>query len=101
GAAQILGVAVFAENIADQADMAFGDKLRAVKGDDPRRLLPAMLQGMKSKGGQRPGVFVAENPENPAFLVQFVVERCGHREGLPSPPLVPNSLSSAPGSSAP
>src|SRR6476646_2939988 len=101
GAAQILGVAFFAEDISHQADMALGDELSSIEGNDAGRFLPAMLQGMQAERGQCPGVFVAENAENPAFFMKFVVERGGHRAGVGSPPLVWHNLSSALRSSAP
>src|ERR1017187_6880168 len=40
-AAQIRGVAMLAENVPDQSDMAFGDELRAIECDDTGCFLPA------------------------------------------------------------
>jgi hypothetical protein len=39
---------------------------------------------------------MAENAENAALFVQFVVKGRGHREGVSLPPLVPSKVSSAP-----
>jgi hypothetical protein len=44
----------------------------AVESYDARRLLAAVLQGMQSKSGDCGSVGMAENPENPAFLMQTV-----------------------------
>ena len=45
----------------------------AVEGDDARRLLPAMLQGVEPQRGDRGGVGVSENAEHAAFLAQPIV----------------------------
>src|ERR1700684_4128847 len=100
GAAQIFHVPVLAENIADQANMAFRYELLAVKGDNARRLLAAMLQSMQAESGKSAGIFMAKHAENAAFFVQFVVEWCRHREESP-PPAASGSVSSLPSSAAP
>src|SRR5208282_6608128 len=50
-----------------------GVELLAVIGDDSRRLLSAMLQGMEPERGQRRRIGVAVNPEYAAFLVEMIV----------------------------
>jgi hypothetical protein len=93
-AAKILDVLVpLAEHVADKAGMALRYELRAVIADDSRRFLSAMLKGMESERHELSRVGIAEDAENPAFLVEFVVEgcfgkralACGH--GLPASPL--------------
>ena len=62
--------------------------MAAVVGDDARRLLAAMLQGVQAERGQGRGVLVAEDAEDAAFLAQAVVvaERgTGHRRRCASP----------------
>ena len=50
-----------------------------VIGDDPARLLAAMLQRVQPEGHEIGGIGHADHPENPAFLVQFVIiERGAH-----------------------
>ena len=44
----------------------------AVEGDNARRFLAAMLQGVQAKGGDRRGVGMAEYAEHPAFFAQAV-----------------------------
>ena len=85
---------VLPEDVADQADMAFGGELRAVGGDDAGGLLAAVLQRVQAERGQRRRVLVAEDAEDAAFLVQLVVEGCAHCDCDPSSPVVWMSLSS-------
>ena len=61
------------EIVADQADVALDAELRAVEGDDPRRLLAAMLQRVQAERGQRRRFRVAEDAEDAALLVELVV----------------------------
>ncbi len=89
-------MAVIAENVADEPDMALGGELRAVKGDDARRLLAAMLKRVQAERGQRRRIIMAKDAENAAFFVQFVVEGCRHREESWPLPVASNNLSSAP-----
>jgi hypothetical protein len=94
-------MAVLAEDVADQTDMALGDELFAIKGDNAGGFLTAMLQRVQTERGQGASVFVAKDAKNAALLVQFIVEGCGHCAGVPLPPLLPSKVSSAPGESAP
>ena len=50
-------------------------ELLAVVGDDARRFLAAMLQGMKPQHGQGGGVRMVENAEDAAFLAKLVFLR--------------------------
>ena len=100
-ALQLGDVPVIAEDVTDETDMAFGGEMRAVEGDDTGCLLAAVLKRVQAERSQGRGVVVAEDPENPAFLVQFVVEWRRHREELWLLPVASNNLSSAPRSSAP
>src|SRR5690348_2538773 len=89
------------EDIADQAGMTLGDEVSVVIGDDARRLLTAMLQGMQAEHGQSPSVRVAENAEHTALLVQSIalkillLWKAGHGLPLPPLPVASKSLSSA------
>ena len=58
--------------IADQALPAFGMESRSVEGDDARRLLSAVLEGVQPERDDRRGVGMAEDAEDAAFLVQPV-----------------------------
>ncbi|GAB3123851.1 hypothetical protein GCM10027256_18610 [Novispirillum itersonii subsp. nipponicum] len=48
-------------------------ELFAVTGDDARRFLPAVLEGMQAKGGVGRRVGIIENAEHAAFFAGFVV----------------------------
>ncbi len=72
GARASARVAVLAENIADQAEMALSGEMRAVEGDDTGRFLPAMLKRMQTQRGQRRRIRVAENAEDAALFMQLV-----------------------------
>ena len=61
------------EMVADQALPTLRMEARAVEGDDARRLLSAMLQGVQAQRRDRGGVRMSENPENAALLSQPVV----------------------------
>ena len=57
-----------------------------VVGDDPARLLAAMLQRMQAEGDEIGRVLNADHAKNAAFLVQFVVvermrQHYGHQLG--------------------
>ena len=97
--------AVLAEDVAHESGVTFGNELHAVIGDDSRRLLAAVLQGMQSQHRQRARIGMAEDSEHAAFFVETVVEGrfvvvAGHC--LVSPfPVASMSLSSARRSSAP
>ena len=70
-----------AEIVADEAHAAVGVELLAVIGDDPSRLLTAMLQRVETERRQCRGVRVAENAEDAAFLVKTIrvaVAGCQH-----------------------
>ena len=58
--------------IADQALATFRMKPHPVEGDDARRLLSAMLQGVQAERHDRRGVGMAEDAEDAAFLMQPV-----------------------------
>ncbi len=58
--------------IADEALALFRLETAAVEGDDARRLLAAMLQGVEAEGGDRGRIGMAENAEHPAFLAQAI-----------------------------
>jgi len=47
-------------------------ELLAVIGDDPRRLLPAMLQRMQAECHERRRIGMAEDAEDPALIVKMV-----------------------------
>src|ERR1700737_3917170 len=61
-----------AEIVADLAETAVGVELFPVIGNDPRRLLSAMLQRVQTEGSQRRRVGVAVDPEDAAFLMKVV-----------------------------
>jgi hypothetical protein len=44
-----------------------------VIGDDPARLLPAMLQCVQAKGHELRGICDASDAKDPAFLLEFIV----------------------------
>ncbi len=48
-------------------------KVGAVEADDARRFLAAMLESMQPERGQRGGIGMVEDAEDPAFLVQPVL----------------------------
>ena len=58
--------------IADQPEPALGVKTQTVEGDDPGRLLAAMLQGVQPQRHDRRRVRMAEDAEDAAFLAQAV-----------------------------
>ena len=60
------------EMIADQALAPLGMEPRSVEGDDARRLLSPMLQGVQAERHDRRRVGMAENAEDAAFLMQPV-----------------------------
>ena len=60
------------EVIADQAEPPLRVEPLAVEGDDARRLLTAMLQGVQPERGDRGGLGMAEDAEDAAFLAQPV-----------------------------
>ena len=58
--------------VADEALAPFGVKPRSVEGDNARRLLSAVLQGVQAERNDRRGVGMAEDAEDAAFFVQPV-----------------------------
>ena len=60
------------EMIAHEAKLAFGMELPAVEGDDARRLLAAMLQGVQAEGGEGRSIRMAQNAKYPALFVQGI-----------------------------
>ena len=72
GAGQALDRRGAGEMVADQPEAPLGMEPRAVEGDDARRLLAAMLQGVQAERGDRRRVGMAENAEYAAFLAQTV-----------------------------
>jgi hypothetical protein len=61
------------EDVADVAEVAVRVELPTVVGDDAGGFLAAVLQGVQAKGGQRGGIGMAEDAENAALLVEFIV----------------------------
>ena len=59
--------------VAYQPLASFGVEPLAVEGDDTRRLLPTMLQGVQAKRDNRRRIGMAENAEDTALLAQPVV----------------------------
>ena len=81
-----------AEIVADLAHPAVGIELLAVIGDDPGRLLPAMLQRVQAERSKRRSVGVAIHTEDAAFVVEVVrIERIGPRHPRSSFRLLRNS----------
>ena len=62
-----------AEDLADMAHAAVDVKLLAVIGDDPGRLLAAMLERVEAEGCQGPRFGMAVDAEDTAFLAEMVV----------------------------
>ena len=62
------------EVIADQAQAALRVEVVAVEGDDARRLLAAVLEGVQAQGGERRRVIMAEYAEDAALLAQPVAK---------------------------
>jgi hypothetical protein len=48
----------------------------AIAGDDPSRLLPAMLQRVQAEVGQLRRLFMAEYAEDTTFVMKTVVGVC-------------------------
>ena len=67
------------EIVADEPEPALGVEVVAVVGDDAGGLLAAVLEGVQAERGQRRGVLVAEDAEDPAFLAQAIVIAHGAR----------------------
>ena len=67
--------------IAHQPHAALGMEAAAVEGNNARRFLAAVLQGMQAKGRQGCRVGVAENAEHAAFLAQRVAVKVKFIEG--------------------
>jgi hypothetical protein len=65
----------FREAIADQADMAFGEELPPIKGNNAGRFLPAMLKGMQAESGQGRRVGMPEHAEDAALIMKVIVMR--------------------------
>jgi len=61
-----------AEIVGDVAQAAMIVEMLAVAGDDARRLLSAVLQGVQSKGGVGRRFLVPEYAENAAFLMRVI-----------------------------
>ena len=61
------------EEVVDQAHALLDPQPLAVAGHDPRGLLAAVLQGVEAEVGQARGLGVAEDPEQPALVVEVVV----------------------------
>ena len=72
GAGQALDHFAAGEGVADEAEAAFGVEALAVESDDTGRFLPAMLERMQAKRGDRGCVRMAEDAEDAAFLAQRV-----------------------------
>ena len=71
--------------VADEAEPALGIESIAVEGDDARRLLAAVLEGVQSERGDGGGIGMTEDAEDSAFFTQavgvgvVVLERIGDR----------------------
>ena len=70
--------------VPDQAESPFRMEAPAVEGDNARRFLATMLQGVQAERGDRRGVGMAEYAEHPTFLAQAVaikveIEILNHR----------------------
>ena len=63
------------EVVADQALAALGMKALAVEGDDARRFLAAVLQGVQAERHDRRRVRVPIDPEDAAFLARTVLRQ--------------------------
>ena len=57
----------------------------AVEGDNARRLLSAVLEGVQAERDDRRGVRMAEDAEHAAFLMQPVFVEIDARSLLPAP----------------
>src|SRR5471032_2218534 len=60
------------EVVADEAEAALEVKTLAVVGDDARRLLAAMLEGVQAERGDGGGILMVEDAEHAALLAQGV-----------------------------
>ena len=60
-----------------EAEPALGVEVVAVEADDACGFLAAMLQRMEAKRGERRGIWVTEDAEHAAFLVQAVLFQPG------------------------
>src|SRR6185312_12737397 len=65
------------EVVAHQAQAPLGMEPFAVEGDDARRLLAAMLEGMQAERGDGSGVRMPEDAEDAAFFPQPVAVQFG------------------------
>src|SRR5689334_8886971 len=73
---------VRAEGVLDEPHRAMREELLAVARDDPRGLLPAMLERVQSEVGDVRGLGVAVDREDAALVVEVVVLRgCAGRGG--------------------
>ena len=72
-AAQPVNNGMPAEDISHQTHVAVGWELLAIEADNSGRFLTTMLQGMQAQCGERGSFIVAEDAENCAFLLQFVI----------------------------
>src|ERR1700730_9114950 len=72
-AGQALDDVASAEGVADQAEPALRMEAPAVKGDDARSFLPAMLQRVQTERRDRGGFRMAEDAEHATLLVQPIV----------------------------
>ncbi len=75
------------EDVRDQPHGLLDVDGRPVGGRDPGRLLPSVLKGMEPQVGDVGGLGVSEDPEDPAFLPEFLLphvlpRRDGRRNGI-------------------
>jgi hypothetical protein len=69
-ARQTLNRLLAGEMIADETKASFSIKALAIKSNNARRFLPAVLQSMQAKGGNGGGIGMTENTEYTTFLAQ-------------------------------
>ncbi len=72
GAGQALDRALLGKMVADESQSALAVKAAAVKGDDARRLLAAMLERMQAQRGDRRGVGEIEDAKDAAIFAKPV-----------------------------
>jgi hypothetical protein len=58
----------FVKNLADQPHTCVPHQALALNGNDARRFLPAMLQGIQAKVRQGDGVVMSPHAEQPAMM---------------------------------
>ena len=67
------GQIIFPENLGDETHRFVGPDVATIRRHDPRAFLPAMLKGEQPVVCQQRRIGVAENGEDAAFILGFVV----------------------------